>query len=104
MLYPSRNVQANPALLRCTRRCAVLLRTARSSQPVGPDGEEHDELGAGAGAVAGSRDGSSVQLDQRLHQSEADAQPTRPLAPRLRYLVKQVEHLRQQLRVDAPAV
>src|SRR5262245_15363503 len=77
---------------------------ARVVRDLPSGGQPHDELATRAGAVAEGRDAPPVQLDQGLHQGEPDAEPARPPAAGARALVERVEHPRQQVRGDPPAV
>ena len=59
---------------------------------------------APARAVARHLHRALVQLDQALHQREADAQAALAAVERAVALHEEVEHLGQQLRLDAGAV
>src|SRR5262245_46132514 len=51
----------------------------RSGLGVGNSGgQADDELGARARAIAAGRDAAPVQLDEGLHQGEAESEPARP--------------------------
>jgi hypothetical protein len=67
-------------------------------------GQADDELGARARAIAAGRDAAPVQLDQGLHQGEAESEPARAFLPVAWALPEPVEHSRQQLGGDPPAV
>src|SRR5262249_32632340 len=70
---------------------------ARPPRTAGAAGQADDDLRAGAGAGAGSRDAPPVQLDQGFHQGEPDPQAA-PSVVALGALAEQVEDPRQQVR------
>src|SRR4051812_14502231 len=66
--------------------------------------EEDPERRAASGTGALRLDAPLVQLDQALHQREAQTEAALTAIERALSLNEKIEHARQQLRVDALAV
>ena len=66
--------------------------------------QANNELGTRARSLAAGCDAAAVHLDQGLHQGQPQAQPDRTILPGLGSVPERVEHPRQQVGGDPPAV